>query len=53
MSTLEAETDIESPVEEATQVVEIIDCGRASEHTRGFASLMLFEGGIPPHDKLF
>ncbi len=53
MSTLEAETDIENPIEEETEAVELIDCGRASEHTRGFSSLLLFEGGVPPHDRLF
>lgn len=52
MTTLEAETDVENTVEE-TQAVEMVDCGRASEQTRGFSALMLFEGGIPPHDRLF
>jgi len=51
MSTLEAEKDTESPGE-TTGVVEIIDCGRASERTQGFAWLTMYEGGIPPHDRL-
>ena len=52
MSTLEVETEIKNTVQ-ATDAVEIIDCGRASECTRGFSFLLLFELGIPPNDKLF
>jgi hypothetical protein len=47
MSTLEAEKDTTDTVE-TREVVEIIDCGPASERTRGFANLILFELGIPP-----
>jgi hypothetical protein len=52
MSTLEAETELENTVQ-ATEAIEIIDCGRASERTQGIAFLLLFELGIPPNDKLF
>ena len=52
MNTLEAETQIREPVK-ATEVVPIIDCGRASERTRGTFFLIMFELGIPPADKLF
>ena len=52
MSTLEAETELENTVQ-ATEAVEIIDCGRASERTQGVSFLILFESGVPPHDKLF
>jgi len=34
MNTLEAETDINETMK-ATEAVEIIDCGRASERTQG------------------
>jgi hypothetical protein len=50
MSTLEAETEIKNTVQ-ATEAVEIIDCGRASERTQGLAFLFLFELGIPPNDR--
>lgn len=52
MSTLEAETQLENTVQ-ATEAVEIIDCGRASERTRGIPCLLLYELGIPPNDELF
>jgi hypothetical protein len=49
MSTLEIETEIKNAVQ-ATDAVEIIDCGRASERTQGFAFLVLFEIGYPPYN---
>ena len=52
MNTLEAETDIKKPAK-TTEVVAIIDCGRASERTRGLLAFFLFELGIPPADKRF
>ena len=52
MSTLKVETEIKNSAQ-ATDAVEIIDCGRASERTQGIAFLLLFELGIPPNDKLF
>ena len=52
MSTQEIERKIKNTVQ-ATEAVEIIDCGRASERTQGIAFLLLFELGIPPNDKLF
>jgi hypothetical protein len=52
MSTLEAETELENTVQ-ATEAVQILDCGRASERTQGIPFLLLFELGIPPNDKLF
>lgn len=52
MSTLEFERNIKITVQ-ATEAVEIIDCGRASERTQGVSFLILFESGIPPRDKLF
>ena len=51
MSTLEAETEIKNTVQ-ATEAVEIIDCGRVSERTQGVSFLILFELGTPPMDKL-
>ena len=51
MSTLEVETEIKNTVQ-ATDAVEIIDCGRASERTQGVPFTLLFELGIPPQDKL-
>jgi hypothetical protein len=52
MSTLETETDIKNTVQ-ATEAVEIIDCGRVSERTQGTSFLILFELGAPPLNKLF
>ena len=51
MSTLEVERDLEQEVQ-ATEAVEIVDCGRASERTRGFPFMLLFELGVPPNDSL-
>ena len=50
MSTLEIERKIKNTVQ-ATEAVEIIDCGRASERTQGLAFLLLFEAAIPPNDR--
>lgn len=52
MSTLEAEKEIKRTVQ-ATEAVEIIDCGRASECTNGISLLLLFELSTPPNDRLF
>jgi hypothetical protein len=52
MNTLEVETDIKNTMQ-ATEAVEIIDCGRVSESTHGLMFLFAFELGIPPNDKLF
>jgi hypothetical protein len=52
MSTLEVEKEIKSTVQ-ATDAVEIIDCGRASERTQGVPLLLFFELGTPPSNKLF
>ena len=51
MTTLEAETDIKNTVQ-TTEAVEVFDCGRVSECTRGASFLVLFEMGIPPYDTL-
>jgi hypothetical protein len=51
MSTLEIEKDLGSEVQ-ATEAVEIIDCGRASERTRGFPFALLFELNFPPNNML-
>ena len=51
MSTLEAEKDVKNTVQ-ATEAVEIIDCGRASDRTRGVSFLILFEQGSAPYNKL-
>ena len=48
MSTLEIERKIKV---QATEAVELIDCGRASERTQGLAFLLLFEAAIPPNDR--
>jgi len=37
----------------AEDAVEIIDCGRASERTRGTMTLVLLEVGWPPFNWLF
>lgn len=52
MSTLEVETEIRSTAR-ATATVAITDCGRASQRTRGFAWLALYEGGIAPQNRLW
>jgi hypothetical protein len=52
MSTLEIERKIKNTVQ-ATEAVEIIDCGRASERTQGVSFLILFESGAPPYNKRF
>ena len=52
MSTLEIETEIENAVQ-ATEIVQLKDCGRASERTQGVPLLLLFELGTPPNNKLF
>jgi hypothetical protein len=52
MSTLEIERDLDDEVL-ATEAVEITDCGRASEKTRGTPFLLLLELGIPPNDTIF
>ncbi len=33
--------------------VELVDCGRASEATRGVPLFLLFEIGWPPFNKMF
>ena len=52
MNTLEAETDNKDTAQ-TTEVVQLLDCGRASERTRGTSFLILFELGAPPLNKLF
>jgi len=52
MSTLEVETEIKNTVQ-ATEAVELIDCGRATERTNGSFLLFLFESSTPPVDRLF
>ena len=52
MSTLEVETDIKKTVQ-VTDVIQIMDCGRASVRTQGVPLLLLFELGTPPTNKLF
>ena len=49
MNTLEAETDITNKMQ-ATEAVEIVDCGRVSERTHGLIYLFLFELGVPPQN---
>ena len=51
MSTLEIERKIKNAVQ-ATEAVEVIDCGRASDRTQGVSFMILFELGAPPYDKL-
>jgi hypothetical protein len=62
MNTLEVATEIEQTVQATAAVAPqarardrsgIIDCGRASERTRGVPLLLLFELGTPPTNKLF
>ena len=51
MSTLEVEMDIKSTVQ-ATEAVELIDCGRATERTNGVPFLLFWEASPPPSDRL-
>jgi hypothetical protein len=51
MSTLDIEKDLEQEVR-ATEAVEIVDCGRASERTQGLPLLFFLEGGVPPFNTL-
>jgi hypothetical protein len=51
MSTLEVEMDLNDN-SAATAAVRMIDCGRATERTCGFAFIILFELGAPPNDGL-
>jgi hypothetical protein len=51
MSTLEIERKIKNTVQ-ATEAVEIIDCGRATKRTQGVSFMVLYELGTPPLDKL-
>jgi hypothetical protein len=46
MSALKTETSERVRAEEA---VEIIDCGRASERTKGVPLLLFYEYGSPPY----
>jgi hypothetical protein len=46
MRTLDVETEIKNTAR-ATEAVEIIDCGRASERTNGMTLMLLFELGHP------
>jgi hypothetical protein len=52
MNTLKVETEIKNSAQ-ATDAVELIDCGRASERTQGFAYFLLWEAGTAPTNKLF
>ena len=52
MSTLKVETEIKNPAQ-ATDAVEIIDCGCASERTRGAVFFLLWEAGTAPTNKMF
>jgi hypothetical protein len=51
MSTLEIEKDLDSEAR-APEAIDMIDCGRASERTRGFPFMILFELNYPPNDTL-
>ncbi|MFJ2995505.1 hypothetical protein [Pandoraea sp. NPDC087047] len=39
--------------DQSAEVIDMIDCGPASEKTQGVSLLLLFELGIPPNDRLF
>jgi hypothetical protein len=52
MSTLEVETEIKNTVQ-ATEAVELVDCGRATERTNGNFLFFLYESSTPPANKLF
>lgn len=43
----------ESRQPEESAPVQPIDCGRASDATRGLPFLLLFEFGSPPFNKMF
>ena len=52
MSTLKVETEIKNSAQ-TTEAVEIIDCGRASQRTRGVVFTLFWEPGTAPTNKLF
>jgi hypothetical protein len=49
MNTLKVETEITKTMQ-ATEAVEIVDCGRVSERTHGLIFLFFFEAGVPPQN---
>jgi hypothetical protein len=51
MNTLKVETEIKNSAR-ATDTVEIVDCGRASERTQGFAFFLLWEVGTAPTNRI-
>jgi len=51
MSTLKVETEIKKSAQ-ATDAVEIVDCGRVSERTQGFAYFLLWEVGTAPTNRI-
>jgi hypothetical protein len=51
MSTLEIERDLDIDGQ-VTEAVEIMDCGRVSERTRGLPFQILPELSFPPNDSL-
>lgn len=50
MRTLKVENGKRTPARKSSFLV---DCGRASQRTRGIPLLLLFELGTPPANKLF
>jgi hypothetical protein len=46
-------SNINTPVEQDTQPheVELLDCGSASQMTKGFPLYLLFELSLPPFDR--
>jgi hypothetical protein len=52
MSTLKVETEIKNPAQ-ATDAVEIVDCGRVSERTQGAVFFLFWEAGTAPTNKMF
>jgi hypothetical protein len=51
MSTLKVETEIKNSAQ-ATDAVEIVDCGRASERTQGFILFLFWEAGTAPTNRM-
>jgi len=47
-------SEINTPPEESAKSgeVELLDCGQASKMTRGFLFFILFEGTVPPFDRM-
>lgn len=48
-----SEPKLEKGSQNEKDSIELVDCGRASQVTRGIPLVLLFELGNPPFNKLF